>query len=133
MHLLRETEVYVLCLPVALEEVAVECSLLNCCSVELVSSSKCILEVGVAVDEPLKGWLLPISGGLSQGVDDVDGGDGSECHIDGELQHCQHCSGNSVGHCSLLEAHPLELHGRGLLRGRFGRWMTRTGRLNGLF
>lgn len=54
-----------LCLPVALEEVAVECCLLNCCSVELVSGSKCILEVGVAVDKPLESWLLPISGGLS--------------------------------------------------------------------
>lgn len=78
MHILREPEVDVLCLPVALEEVAVECSLLNRCSVELVSGSKCVLEVGVAVDEPLESWLLPISGGLGQGIDDVDGWDGSE-------------------------------------------------------
>lgn len=133
MDLLRKPEVDVFCLPVALEEVTVKRSLLNCCSVELVSGSKCILEVGVAVDEPLESRLLPISGGLRQGIDDIDGWDSSERDIDGELRHCQQCSGYSVGHCSLLEAHPLELHGRGQLHGLFGRSTRRIGQLNGLF
>jgi hypothetical protein len=45
MDLLREPEVDVLRLPVALEKVAVERSLLNCRSVELVSGGKGVLDV----------------------------------------------------------------------------------------
>lgn len=59
-HLLGESQINVLCLLVALKEVPVECSLLNHGSMKRVPVLKRLLDMGVAVNEPLESWLPAI-------------------------------------------------------------------------
>lgn len=86
MHLLRESQIDVLRLPVAVKEVAVECSLLNHESMKLVSSRKRLLDIGVAVNEPLESWLLAICGRASPEVEDVACREDTEREISLKLQ-----------------------------------------------